>query len=295
MIVPTIGSVLIILFSKNNTLVKNILSQKLFVGLGLISYSAYLWHQPLFAFTRYKMHSDPSSTIMNLLCIVSILLVIFTYIFIEKPIRRKDKFKTNFFLYFIGFFLIIVSFGFFIRSTNGFEKFFISNNKFLFGPRMEFFDLVKKHTGKDPFKNMVNDGVCKFWSQDLSNEFETKFRNCSNYFGKAIIVLGDSHGINAYNIVAKSNILPFVVGLAKPACRPYNTQSNCQYEKFTKFTQNNNSIIKTIIFHQSGSYLDELSIPATLNYLDNLNKYAKVLWLGPHTEARFRFKDISSL
>ena len=47
---PTIGAALIIVFAAPNTFVGAILSSSLFVGIGLISYSTYLWHQPLFVF-----------------------------------------------------------------------------------------------------------------------------------------------------------------------------------------------------------------------------------------------------
>jgi peptidoglycan/LPS O-acetylase OafA/YrhL len=49
---PIIGVCLIIWFSNKDELITKILSTKLFVGIGLISYSLYLWHYPIFAFVR---------------------------------------------------------------------------------------------------------------------------------------------------------------------------------------------------------------------------------------------------
>jgi len=60
-LVPTLGTVLIILFATKQTAVGKLLGNKAFVGVGLISYSAYLWHQPLFAFaSRLLKYSPPS-------------------------------------------------------------------------------------------------------------------------------------------------------------------------------------------------------------------------------------------
>ena len=51
---PIIGVCLVVWFSGKNEVVGKILSSKLFVGTGLISYSLYLWHYPIFAFYRIK-------------------------------------------------------------------------------------------------------------------------------------------------------------------------------------------------------------------------------------------------
>ena len=49
---PIIGVCLIIWFSHKDELITKIISSKLFVGIGLISYSLYLWHYPIFALSR---------------------------------------------------------------------------------------------------------------------------------------------------------------------------------------------------------------------------------------------------
>ena len=51
-LVPVIGATLIILFGGNGDVASKILSQKIIVGVGVISYSLYLWHQPVLAFSR---------------------------------------------------------------------------------------------------------------------------------------------------------------------------------------------------------------------------------------------------
>lgn len=88
-LVPVLGAVLIILYSDKDTLAEKILSTKAFVGIGLISYSAYLWHQPLLAFARIKSMDEPSSTLMALLVLLSIGLAFLSWKFIENPFRNK--------------------------------------------------------------------------------------------------------------------------------------------------------------------------------------------------------------
>ena len=58
------------------------------VSIGLVSYSAYLWHQPLFAFTKYSL-IEPTTTTMLLLCIAVIPLAYLSWYFVEQPFRKK--------------------------------------------------------------------------------------------------------------------------------------------------------------------------------------------------------------
>jgi len=67
-LVPTIGTGLLILCAVPKTFVHRLLSLKYIVGIGLISYSAYLWHQPLLAFARHRLLGDVSHSILIVLC-----------------------------------------------------------------------------------------------------------------------------------------------------------------------------------------------------------------------------------
>lgn len=90
-LVPTIGAMLIIVFSSSRTMVGKLLSTKPMVAVGLISYSAYLWHQPMFAFIRYMSFPEPSVLIFLGLIIFTFLFSFLSWKFIEKPFRKKAK------------------------------------------------------------------------------------------------------------------------------------------------------------------------------------------------------------
>ena len=90
-IVPIIGALLIVLFAEKTTITAKILRTKALVAVGLISYSAYLWHQPLFALARIKLDQKPSEILMVILSILSLALAVISWRYIEKPFRRKDK------------------------------------------------------------------------------------------------------------------------------------------------------------------------------------------------------------
>jgi len=87
---PTIGTALLILSGHyGNSWIKQVLMFRPLVFVGLISYSAYLWHWPLLAFTRYSLIE------INFLhgftiFILTIILSILSYFLIERPTRRYN-------------------------------------------------------------------------------------------------------------------------------------------------------------------------------------------------------------
>jgi peptidoglycan/LPS O-acetylase OafA/YrhL len=90
-LVPTIGAVLIILTAGPQVIVGQVLAHPWIVKIGLISYSAYLWHQPIFTFVRLRMPTEPSSWLLMLLAILSLVLAYLSWKYVETPFRDKSK------------------------------------------------------------------------------------------------------------------------------------------------------------------------------------------------------------
>ncbi|MHA6264574.1 acyltransferase family protein [Arenibacterium sp. CAU 1754] len=86
---PVLGTALIVLFATSGTLTARFLANRVFVGIGLISFSAYLWHQPLFAFARIRTLGEPSTGLMLSLAALSIGLAVLSWRFIEQPFRTS--------------------------------------------------------------------------------------------------------------------------------------------------------------------------------------------------------------
>jgi peptidoglycan/LPS O-acetylase OafA/YrhL len=91
-LVPTCGVALIILYTSPNTAVFRLLSHKSLVGLGLMSYSAYLWHQPLLAFARNSIvfYSHKLSITITLV-VLTFVLSFFSWRFIERYFRNRSR------------------------------------------------------------------------------------------------------------------------------------------------------------------------------------------------------------
>ena len=106
-LLPIAGVCLIIWFSDKKEPITKVLSSKIFVGTGLISYSLYLWHYPIFAFVRTKY--DGLLLYPFLLIVITFTLSILSFYLVEKPLRNKKyKFKNIFFALIVSLVTILV-------------------------------------------------------------------------------------------------------------------------------------------------------------------------------------------
>lgn len=120
-LLPTIGTALIIIFCSPNTLVGRIFTLKYVVWIGLISYSLYLWHQPIFAFLRVRSIGHPSPEMFILSITLAILMAYLSYRYVEKPFRHKQKINRGQIFQFSGITtVIVISIGLFGSFKEGF-------------------------------------------------------------------------------------------------------------------------------------------------------------------------------
>ncbi|MGH1468691.1 MAG: acyltransferase family protein [Bdellovibrionales bacterium] len=120
-LLPVIGTCLIIAFSSGDHLVKRFLSNRALVHIGLISYSLYLWHQPILAFNRIL---NPVHTHLHIaICIlITFLGAHVSWKYIEAPFRDFKKVSNTQVLYlFLASFLFIF-FGAYTVYSDGFPE-----------------------------------------------------------------------------------------------------------------------------------------------------------------------------
>ena len=177
-LVPVLGVVLFVLYAEKETLAAKFLSRKLFVGIGLISYSAYLWHQPLFAFARVRLSEYPSSLLMAMLSSTSIVLAYFSWRYVEKPFRESSNLgqKLIFLFSLIGLvsFLVI---GFIGYKTNGFVNFITTaEQREILSTAAHSPKRIECHSGDND--HLTYKDSCEYFSKNIS-----------------VAVLGDSHTV----------------------------------------------------------------------------------------------------
>ncbi len=87
MLSPVAGAVLIV--AARDGVVNRVLALRPFVFIGLVSYSWYLWHWPLFSFARIVLHENGSETLGVIISCISLALAALSYKFIEQPFRSS--------------------------------------------------------------------------------------------------------------------------------------------------------------------------------------------------------------
>lgn len=172
--IPIIGVLLILIFINQKTLIAKFLNNNLFVGLGLISYSLYLWHYPIFAFAR-NLRVAQGIVEYSLIGILIFLISIISYFFIEKPFR-DTKFISN--KVFIK--IVIICSSLLILSS-----FIIIHNK---GFKNRF-----------PNYNSFSTDYQKYLTEVRIKKYELGNPQFINQNKKNILILGNSHGRDIFN------------------------------------------------------------------------------------------------
>lgn len=120
-LIPVSGVACIILFATPNTYTAQFLSLRPLVGVGLFSYSAYLWHQPLFAFARL-IRTQPELGIKSTLALIAITFIMaaISWHVIEQPFRNRQFLRTRtIFLLSLGGIIGFISFALWVHVQQG--------------------------------------------------------------------------------------------------------------------------------------------------------------------------------
>lgn len=173
---------LIILLSEKNNLLTKFLSSKLLIGFGLISYSLYLWHYPLFSFARHINGSIFEQMIITkfFIILISIILSIFTFYFVEKKFRQTSFNFKKVMLSIISLIIIVFSASWLVIQNYGYEN------------RLKLSKFQKEKTNLESFTPL---------------KFNPKIPNNEKNANKNILIVGNSHGYDFYNtLVLNENL-----------------------------------------------------------------------------------------
>ena len=184
-LIPIVGVALIIGFASKDELVGKVLGSKPFVWTGLISYSAYLWHFPIFAFSRMGS-SEPTNSDKLEWIVVTLVLSVISYWIVEKPFRRTLS-KRNFII------VLLVS----IISVSFFSLYVIKSDGVATISRLGFnINLINTATRPSQFFNKSGANSCDrevvtIEGLDWCELGQPKAKKID------VVVLGDSHSVSS--------------------------------------------------------------------------------------------------
>lgn len=206
MLVPVIGTALVLACSSPDTRLGKLLGSKTFVGVGLVSYSAYLWHHLLFSFARHGQFFDEWSLVPPVLILATFVLSVLTWKTVEQPFRNHDVISLKVFLGSLGLAALCISI------------------------------LGGAAIAKDGFPSRIkNEILYEIFASDADNR--TLFNeNCLGNFPQFIdagaclmskseaptmVLMGDSHSQQYYEAVADAFPDDSVLNVAYLSCRPF--------------------------------------------------------------------------
>lgn len=316
-LVPVVGTMLIILFAAQGTWVARLLSLPAFVGIGLISYSAYLWHQPLFAFARLRSLTEPGHMLMGALAVASLLLAWATWRYVEQPFRKRANpllvTQRHVFAVSGAVGAVFVAVGLAGHHFHAeLRRLWLHHNP----------DVAHIYTLIEDARTHAQFGATEGTAQKLANcvfnvtklteEVEAKILDCKARYGEGVLILGDSHAIDLFGMVASAFDTEFLIGVTQGNCRPHTLYDFCQYPQIAQFLQRHPGVLSSALYTQAGFYLlldenggkgsrnlfsphplnhsienltvDVEYVEKTYDYLLELSNYTKVTWFGSRIE-----------
>lgn len=240
-LLPVIGTWLVIYGGPDTWLARKVLSSRMLVFVGLISYPLYLWHWPLLTFSRHLSEQTPSKLLLCGIVICSAVLAWLTYLLVERPIRhRANQSRSAAVLLLIMAF--VGAFGLYVATHDGIRS--------------------RMHDKKDYAKYFESSSDEK--SDPLAVEREESAQNrCNRYFvslawgdvrprqkidedcytkhtAKSVLIWGDSHAAHLYHGLKKtlpqdvSTLLMFSSGCGpRPIDRSRVETDHCELSNYS--------------------------------------------------------------
>jgi peptidoglycan/LPS O-acetylase OafA/YrhL len=309
-LIPVVGAALIISFASSKTTVGKLLGNPLFVGIGLISYSAYLWHQPLLAFARLRFLGEIPTTTSVLIALLSLPIAFLSWRFIERPFRQKGAFSARF--VFTGAAcasVLMICLGLWGNHNNGFEGRFD-------GREVALHKVWKKENGQRV--KLSRPGVCHFTGKHGNKKIEKFLEkwNCTEepdnpeLMKTPVIVVGDSHAADVVAAFKMNRYLP--VHMAGSGCsvvpRFMSTKCRAMFDYIKDLAQQNPSYTHILLVNRASpseatpkaisQMVEYWSIPGKqIVYLTSrpeFPKYQRALILDRKPKANFNRATLTS-
>ncbi len=250
-LLPLLGASIIIFTFKNEGFFNLLFVNKFILKIGLISYSLYLLHYPIFAFVRANRlaHSNIDYLIVALIIFV---LSAISYRFIERPFRSFNFINNGSFIkILIGSLIFICSLSFIIIGNKGFENRYpsLSNFSLDYGKYVKELRVLKYELGTPSFKDKSK---------------------------KNLLIIGNSHGRDLFNTLKlNENIFfdyEFSIIDTKVSCLNYINENKLCDKTLSKLQKNIFEQSEFILISSKYSDKDLLELETIVKKLLTFNK-----------------------
>jgi peptidoglycan/LPS O-acetylase OafA/YrhL len=174
---PTVGATLVVHCATPDTVAGRFLGSRLLVGIGKISYSAYLWHQPLLSFLRHSTPGRVGITSLVVVLLATLAVAYLSWRFVEQPFRQRERVGLRgIAVMSIGGGAIFLAVGLLGKAAEGFRSRLPPNVKWeSFGERVEREGPL---CSSEPLQGYPGVYACEFGDKQAS---------------RRVVLYGDSH------------------------------------------------------------------------------------------------------
>jgi peptidoglycan/LPS O-acetylase OafA/YrhL len=197
-LLPTAGAYFTLLAGPSAWLNRTVLSNRVMVWLGLISYPLYLWHWPLLAFARDIWGNTPPREVRIGLVLAAVVLAWLTYVVVERPVRF-GKPKRWIVAILCGCMVALAAAGSVIFFTDGIRSRWKDRDDYAAYFDAYLYD-ASKHVEE---RQQIAQNQCNFYSWDAkwptNGPRESIDAGCyTKHSQKSVLILGDSNAADLY-------------------------------------------------------------------------------------------------
>ncbi len=289
-LLPCFGAAAIIASNANRlNVVGKILSMRIPVFIGLVSYSLYLWHWPILAFTRYSGLIEFTVPVALACLSASFVLAVLSWKFIEAPFRKKQIFVTTKSIYLaaVASLLLMAGAGLAIYFTQGAPQ-RLPENVSNYAAGIDDINPHRAECNQPKLSNFENGKICQ---SNKDSNIEPQFALWGDSFADALAPafykLSQEYKRNGYVLTAHG--CPPILGYAHKSdvgfnCEGFNEKSlQLILEKkiktiflianWTDRLRGNYSVIKDMKWYEDyRSEYDDITMAALKRTIDVLQK-----------------------
>lgn len=183
-LIPTVGTVLILVAQSPSGIATKILQLPPMTFIGKISYSAYLWHQPIFAFSIYRFGKHSFEQYALPLIVITLLFAYGSWKFIENPFRNPTYTSKKLLIWCNSISLVLLA-SVFIP-----QKWLLQNRT---NETLQELSKIENLYNHFEFQKNIRNQVCHSVSMD-----QRSHNGCLETRKKNIVIFGDSYAASLY-------------------------------------------------------------------------------------------------